>query len=55
MTFENVRLREDDWTQKFCPNKLLSVTGKAAELTEGHRRVAAFFLRPATITVRMAR
>ena len=46
VTFENVKLREDDGTQKFCLNKLLPVKGKVGELTEGHRRAAAFLLRP---------
>ena len=45
VTFDNIKLREDDGTQKFCLNKLLPITGKVGELTEGHRRAAAFFLR----------
>ena len=46
VTLENVKLREDDGTQLFCLNKLLPVKGKVGELTEGHRRAAAFFQRP---------
>lgn len=46
VTFDNVKLREDDGTQKFCLNRLLPIKGKVGELTEGHRRAAAFFLRP---------
>ncbi len=45
VTLENVKLRKNDGTALFVVNRELPITGKLAELDEGHRRAAAFFQR----------